>query len=48
MEKSIWSVQTLDHAYHSSDDSGLGAARGLLIGFAISQIFWVALALWLL
>jgi hypothetical protein len=40
---SPWGRETL-----GSDASGLDTARGLLIGLAISQIFWLALALFVL
>lgn len=52
MEKSIWSNHTFDYrggAFDdvACDDGRLDAARGLLIGLAISQVFWVGLAFWL-
>jgi hypothetical protein len=48
MEKVIWSESTLDEAHNAPDAGGLDAARGLLIGLAISQVFWLALALFLI
>jgi len=45
MDKVIWSDDSLDHAYQCREAGGIDAARGLLIGLAISQVFWVALAL---
>ncbi len=47
MEKVIWSENSPDHGYNAVDAGGLDAARGLLIGLAISQVFWVALAIFL-
>jgi hypothetical protein len=47
MEKVIWSDHSLDHTYHCREAGSLDAARGLVIGLAISQVFWVALALFL-
>jgi hypothetical protein len=47
MEKVIWSDDSLDYTYHSREAGGLDAARGLIIGLAISQVFWLALAIFL-
>jgi hypothetical protein len=47
MEKVIWSDDSLDYAYHTREAGSLDAARGLIIGLAISQVFWLALALYL-
>ena len=44
MEKVIWSDTSLDYGEHVGDAGGLNAARGLLIGLAISPIFWIVLA----
>jgi len=45
----IWSDNSPDFFYDPNgmaiDAGGLDAARGLLIGLAISQVFWLALAL---
>lgn len=60
MNKPIWSEPRFDFSVDptGSDDyaagaaainrAGLGAARGLLIGLAISQMFWIAIAIWLI
>jgi len=38
-------VRRSDQAFESvPDPKGLDAARGLMIGLALSQIFWIALA----
>lgn len=44
MEKTIWSEDSLDRRYSMRDAGGLDAARGLVIGLALSQVFWIALA----
>lgn len=49
MEKTIWNEDALGGASITSeinrpDTNGTDTARGLLIGLAISQVFWVALA----
>jgi hypothetical protein len=48
MEKVIWSDASLDYIDNTPDAGGLDAARGLLVGLAISQVFWLALAYFLL
>ncbi len=47
MEKRIWSDSTLDHGVDALDEGQHNAARGLLVGLAISQVFWLTLALFL-
>lgn len=47
MEKVIWSEISPDYTSNTHDASGLDTARGLLIGLAISQLFWVSLAVYL-
>jgi|GEM_PF-1314768 hypothetical protein len=50
MKKIIWSDASLDQSNTvrefglGREPGGLDAARGLLIGLAISQVFWLALA----
>jgi len=50
MEKIIWSDASLDQSNtvrefgSGREPGGLDAARGLLIGLAISQVFWLVLA----
>ena len=48
-EGGIWSDNSPDFRYDPNgtaiDANGLDAARGLLIGLVISQVFWLALAL---
>ncbi len=41
MDKYIWGERTPDTI---RETGGLDAARGLIIGFAISQVFWLVLA----
>ncbi len=41
MDKYIWSETTPDTI---RETGGLDAARGLIIGLAISQVFWLILA----
>lgn len=45
MNKVIWSDESLDQGDITPEAGGLDAARGLIIGLAISQIFWLTLAL---
>ncbi len=45
MEKINWQDNPPDGAYPTREAGGLDAARGLLIGLAISQVFWVLLAI---
>ena len=47
MKKVIRSENLPDHGTNAIESGGLDAARGLLIGLAISQVFWVALAIFL-
>lgn len=53
MKKIIWSDASLDQANTvrefgpGREPGGLDAARGLLIGLAISQVFWLALAVFM-
>ncbi len=52
MEKVIWSDRSLDQSptmrkfapERTRERGGLDAARGLLFGLAISQVFWLVLA----
>jgi hypothetical protein len=49
MEKVIWSDNSpeygqRDYGQNAVDAGGLDAARGLLIGLAISQVFWLGVA----
>lgn len=44
MKKLIWSVDTLERTYDMKDSGGLDAVRGIFIGLAISQVFWLAIA----
>lgn len=44
MDKVIWSETSPDYGQSVVDAGGLDAARGLLIGLAISQVFWLILA----
>ncbi|WP_353229450.1 hypothetical protein [Novosphingobium sp.] len=48
MERVIWRDNAPEQFYNTHDSSGLDAARGLIIGMAISQVFWMGLALFLL
>jgi len=48
MEKVIWSDNSPDQGHAMVEAGGLEAARGLLIGLAISQVFWLALAYFLI
>ena len=48
MEKVIWSDNSFDYGANRADAGGLDAARGLIIGLAISQVFWIAVALFFL
>jgi hypothetical protein len=43
---SIWTAAALDHGGPAADSDGLEAIRGLLIGLAISQVFWTVV-IWL-
>jgi hypothetical protein len=50
MEKIAWSENspdpsTPDPSTFAREGGGLDAARGLIIGLAVSQVFWLALAL---
>lgn len=45
MDKIIWSENSRDTPYTMGERGGLDAARGLIIGLAISQVFWLGLAL---
>lgn len=58
MDKPIWGDHRFNFSAETQGSNqrgalavnraGLDAARGLLIGLAISQVFWIALAVWLL
>ena len=53
MDKVIWSETSPDYSgllgdSVGGDAKGLETARGLLIGLAISQVFWLAIALFFL
>ncbi len=48
MDKAFWRDDSPDRYYNMHDSGGLDAARGLVIGLALSQVFWVGLALFLL
>lgn len=50
MEKAVWREDWPDRIYRSQiggswNDKDLDAARGLVVGLAISQIFWIGVAL---
>jgi hypothetical protein len=48
MDKVIRSDDSLDYIYNTPDAGGLDAARGLIIGLAISQVFWIVVTYFLL
>ena len=53
MEKAVWREDWPDRIYRAIDDRyfddrELDASRGLVIGLAISQVFWIAVALFFL
>ncbi len=45
MEKVVWNEDVFDDGHEMMEAGGLDTARGLIIGLAISQVFWLALAL---
>lgn len=47
MDNAIWRHASPDYGHYTIDADGLDPVRGLLIGLAISQVFWLTLA-WLI
>ena len=48
MDKVLWSDASFDYTDNTPDAGGLDTARGLIIGLAISQVFWLTLAYFVL
>lgn len=44
MGKTIWTEPAFEYSYNVREAGGLDTARGLMIGLAISQVLWIAIA----